>query len=177
VFKSVVQTIEQARLYPAGVQPPGTHQSYPVPVRRGQDLQLAFLYCKAMIIRPREGLQLWPPNYIAFMVARTGRFDQLRAVTASDFGQNCNMDKPMGVHLTAAERLAGGFLTKEARLYQAYDQLLPAFAGEPSPAPSEVKPAAEEFRSLFPNVAEAPLLPFYKHVGKEFFDWLTRVAA
>jgi len=175
MFKSIVQIIEQARLYPAAVQPLGTHQSYPVPVQGDQGLRLAFLYCKAMIVRPREGLQLWPPNYIAFMVAGTGRFDQLKAVAARDFGQTYTMDQPIGVYLTAAERLADSFLTKQARLYQTYDQLLPAFARRTNAVPSEVKQAADEFRSLFPEVAEAPLLPYYQHVGSEFFDWLTRV--
>jgi hypothetical protein len=168
--KSVIQVAEQARLYPGGVQPPGTHQSYPVPLRGATDLKLAFLYCKAMIVRPREGLCLWPPAYVAMMSAATGRFDELKAVTARDFGQGHVMDQPLGNYITPADRLTDAFLTKQARLYQAYDQILPAYSQ--GKGRGDVKQAADEFRALFAEITERPLFPYYQYIAKDFLSWL-----
>jgi len=129
-----------------------------------------------MIVKPREGLQLWPPTYIAFMDVSTGRFDRLKAVTSRDFGQVHAMDRPIGTYLTRAERLSDSCLTKEARLLQAFDVFLPSFAQRAGAPPLEVRQAATEFRTLFQEVAEIPLLAYYQFLAKEFFSWLTLVA-
>jgi hypothetical protein len=175
MFKSVVQIVEQARLYPAATQPAGTHQSYPVPVYGTKGVELAFMYCRAMILKAREGLQLWPPSYVATLAATTGRFDRLKAVRPGDFRQAHAIDSPIGKYLAPAEREADTFLTKLARLYQAYDLLLPSFALRSGQLSGDTREAVLEFRDLFQQIAEAPLLPYYVYLGREFFAWLDAV--
>jgi len=172
---SVVQLTTVARVYPAGALPAGTHQSYPIPLPDPKGLRMAFFFCRAEIVTPRAGLQLWPPSYVAFLNARTGKFQELRAVTPKEYGQRHAEDKPMGPYLTLPERMAPEFLTAQVRWCQAYDEIIPAFlAGLVKPAP-EVRQSVAEFRALFPQVTEPPLLPYYQALGKEFFGWLNRV--
>jgi len=182
----VVKLIEQARLYPAGALPRGTHQSYPVPVPGAKGLRVAFFYCTAMIIRPGEGLQLLTPSYVAFLDATTGEFELLKAVVPGEFGQKHKEDEILGKYLTLPERMAAEFLTRQVLLYQAYDALLPAFAVDQADVPPQAKKAAREaqdvqkaavqFRSLFPAVTEGPLQGYYQALGKDFFAWLNRLA-
>lgn len=172
--RSVVTLVETARLHPAGALPLGTHQSYPIPVPDPKGLRVAFLYCRAEIVEAKQGLQLWPPSYVAFLEARTGRFERLATLTADDRGQDRPADRPLGSYLTLAERMTDTFLTQQVRLYQAYDDLLPAFAARPGDVPPEVVRSILEFEQLFPRVTEGPLLPHYQVIGKEFFAWLRR---
>jgi hypothetical protein len=174
-LKSVVQLVKKARLYPCGALLALMHQSFPVPVPGPTGLQVAFFYGRGEVIAPREGLKLFPPTYVAFLEAETGRFVELRAVAAGEFGLPAD-DTVIGKYLSQGERLAAEFLTKEVKLYQAYDVLLPAFAaGSPVPA-SDVRKVAGEFNVLFPQVTEAPLQPCYQALGKAFFAWVNRVA-
>jgi hypothetical protein len=136
---------------------------------------MGFFYCRAEIVRPREGLQLWPPNYVAFLNAGTGKFEQLKAVTPKDFDQRHDQDKPMGAYLTLPERLDAEFLTMQVRWYQAYDELLPAFMAGLVDLGPPIQQNVAEFKALFPKVTEAPLLPYYEALGREFFGWLQAV--
>lgn len=174
---SVVEIIEHARLHPAGALAPDTHQSYPIPIVRTADVEMAFLYCKGMVLVPKEGLQLWPPHYVAFLSARSCRFERLQSVTPADFGRHSDpADRPIGGCLTLAERSTESFLTKQARFYQAYDDLLPSFAASSPAATESSKRAAKEYLLLFGEVTEPPLLPYYQNLGHEFFLWLRQLA-
>lgn len=183
---SVVHLTNLARRYPANALPPEYHQSQPIPVPGPKGLRVAFLYGKAMIVEPGEGLQLTPPSYLAFLNAVTGDFEELRAVTPGEWGPKHKEEERIGRYLTLPERLVPEFLTKQLRLYQAYDALLPAFATDQANVPPHLKQAANEapptkkaaaeFQALFRAVAESPLLPYYQAIGKAFFAWLTRVA-
>jgi hypothetical protein len=172
---SVVRLIQQARLYVLGALPTGIHQSYPVPVRDPKGIRLAFFYGHAEILKPGEGFQLWPPTYVALLHPETAKLQELRAIAPKDFGQRHAQDQPLGAYLTMPERMQAEFLTKQVRWYQAYDVLLPLFAARSPRVPPEGKQALAEFNELFPQVTEAPLLPYYQTVGKEFFAWLKAV--
>ena len=61
-------------------------------------------------------------------------------------------------------------------LYAAFDVLLPLFAGARTTLTREQVEAAASFKRLFPKVSEAVLAPYYRHIGRAWFDWLDRVA-
>jgi hypothetical protein len=172
---SVGKLIELARTYPAQSLPVGIHQSYPILVPSPVGLRVEFLYCNAGVPKSGEGYQLWPPRYAAVLQAETGKFLELRGVKPKDFGQSHAEDKPIGTYLSPAERTDAGFLTKHVQWCQAFDVLL----GSPelfSPALSTPeKTAVAEFKSLFAQIGEKALLPYYHAAGTVFFDWLRHV--
>lgn len=173
-WKPVAKLVEMAALHPATALPVGTHQSLPIPVPHAWGLWMAFLYGRAEIVKPREGLQLWPPSYVAFLRADTGEFHELRSVRPEGFGQRHDPDQPLGPYLTVPQRQTPEFLTSLVQLYQALDHLLPWLAARSisATATPERTQVVAEFQSLFSRVAEAPWLPYYHSVGRDFFSWL-----
>lgn len=122
-LQSVVKLVAVASAYPARAISPEFHQSHPVPVGGPKGLRMAFLYCKGMIRNPGEGLHLMPPEYMAYINATTAIFEELKAVMPGDFGQPHQVGEFLGTYLTIPERALPEFLTRQTRLYQAYDQL------------------------------------------------------
>lgn len=168
----LVKMSELARIHPAQALPVGMHQSYPVPVAGGRGLRIGFFYCMAMITRPEEGYQLWPPSYLALLDPASGKFLELKAVQPKELGLGHADDRPLGPYLSPPQRMAPEFLGKVVRWYQAYDALLPLFAEGVATLPPPAREAATTFKSLLPEVTEAPLLPYYRAVGAEYFAWL-----
>src|SRR5262249_42215766 len=143
------------------VMPKATHQSFPIPVRNPAGLRVAFLFCKGTMVLASKDFQLWPPSYVAYLIAETGKFQELKAATPKDFGQKHAEDKPIGPYLTTAQRSTPEFMTKQALFYQAYDALLPNFAAGMNKATPDIKKAANEFKQLFAEVTEQALKPYY----------------
>jgi hypothetical protein len=139
-------------------------------------MHVAFFYCNAETLSPDEGFQLQPPSYLAFLRADNGEFEEIRAVGPADFGQGHGGDEWIGRYLSPPERVAPDFLTKQVRMYQAYDVLVPCFAARET-LPLETRNLATDFMTLFAQVTETPLQPYYLIQGTEFFSWLNQVAA
>src|SRR2546421_13121670 len=97
---SVVHLTALAHRYPAHALSPEYHQSQPIAVPGPQGLRVAFLYGKAMIVEPGEGLQLTSPSYLAFLNAVTGDFQELRALTSGELGQKHKEGERIGRYLT-----------------------------------------------------------------------------
>jgi hypothetical protein len=165
-----VAVAEQAELLPASALPDLMHQSLPVPVRGGKSrLQLLFFYGNAEMLDPKVGVQLWPPTYVALMNALTGRFEELRTIKVGDYRQRHAPDKPFG---TLPDRGGPECLNRKINWYKAYDMILPCFAAGNYGLTPEQQAAARDFSRLWPELVEAPLLPYYEAAASEFFDWL-----
>jgi hypothetical protein len=173
-LRSIVDLVAIAARYPARALPAGHHPSYPAPVLGPDGLRVAFLYCRAEIVRPGEGLSLTAPSYVAFVDARTAMFEELRAVTPGELGLGHAEGEVLGTTRTQPERLDPALVTKELRLYQTYDLLLPSFAAGQAQVDLGVQAAAREHEALFAELAEAPLLPYYRAVAGPFFAWRDR---
>jgi hypothetical protein len=176
-LKSVAKLIEFARRYSGAVMPPMSHQSLPIPSPGMKGLRVAFLYCTATIIKPKEGLQMQTPAYVACLDAETGKFEEIKAIVPAEYGQKHQAGEVIGSCLTPPERLLPEYLTKQVKLFEAYDALLPPFAAGMAQVGAEVKKAAADFQTLFGQISEGPLAPYYQGVGKQFFDWLKKAAA
>jgi hypothetical protein len=169
---NVSKIVELATIYPAAVMDDLAHQSLPMPVFSPKGFCMAFLYCHAELMSDGQGMQLWPPDHQALINAETGRFEELKTVTSNTYDQSHAMNKPMGKCLDESQREQDEFLNKLVALYQAYDAILPWFAAGQYAAPLAARPAAKEFERHFAEVAEKPLLPYYRALGQEFFRWL-----
>ncbi|MCP3952593.1 MAG: hypothetical protein GY697_10320 [Desulfobacterales bacterium] len=173
---SIVSLIRSASRYTGGSLP-CNYQSYPVPFPTVRGLWVAFLYAKAEIVEPQQGLCIKPPQYIAFYSAQTGRFEELKQFQPQEYGLPAAADEWIGRCLTPAERMAPEFLTEQIKLYQFFDDLLPPFSDDPPRTDAGTPAAAAAFKEQFDRLAEQPLMPHYKGVGSHFFKWLKKISA
>ena len=175
-LQSVVRLIQSASLYTGGALLDQNHQSYPIPCPGAEGLMAAFLYCTAAIVKPREGILLKPPRYIAFFNTETGAFEELKLFSPQEWGLPPVEEEWLGSYLTPAERLSAEFLTKQIRLYQAYDLLMVPFASGQTSISDNERRSAIGFKTLFIEISEKPLLPYYQTIGNQFFAWLDLVS-
>lgn len=162
-----------ARTYAAQALP-GLFQSYPMVFRTQAGLRVAIFFYPAAVGKPEDGFEVRPPTYTVTLNAISGRLEEIRACAPIEFHLDHPTDKPLGKYLSPAHRANAEFLTRQAKWYQAYDGLISAFQ-EAAHRPTRPDAAlAAEFLDLFPQVTEAPLAPYYRAVGKEFFDWLAQ---
>jgi hypothetical protein len=167
-----ILTLREPLRYAAGTLPAGVHESLPVPVLQKGGLRIAAMYCRGEIVEPGGGLQLWPPSRVAWVDARSGRLEVLRAVTPADFGRSDDPERPLGAVPPPAERLGAEFQEATALFLQAFDAALPYFVDDAGSPSSEARLAARELAERFARVAETPLRAYYQALSPKFFAWL-----
>jgi hypothetical protein len=157
------------------------HVGLPVPVPGPDGMRLAML---AAVTEPAKGpgaLRLQAPTYLVSARADTGDFAELKAIAPQDLvpppgaagAKDAQDAAPWLGEIPAADALGD----KRARLFELLDAALPVYAtGRAAVAPS-VKRAAREIRELWGEVAEPPLAPYYRALGRRFFEWIDRAAA
>jgi len=170
-FLPIRQLIEQAQHSPGAAQPVETHQSYPIPVRDCGSMSVVFLYCVSRLV-PHDGLYLMAPSYLATLDARTGGLQELREVTPGEFGSVPNTGPSIGKDRMPEGMTPEQYLELQGQVYDDYDTLLPLFAAASHSQQEDFPRFARRFQSRFIQVAEQPLLPFYRAVGKAFWGWL-----
>lgn len=171
-----VQKLIAAAGRPAAALPVQTHRSFPIPVHAPEGQRIVFLFCPSSISM-EEGLRLLPPEYVAELDPATGRLLRMRAVTPADFGRSDPADEFLGCY----DMLPGGRTPEQyhelhRNLLAAYDVMLPVFAAKPRRVSPQERQAARAFRTLFPQVTEQPLQPYYQVLGRDFFAWLEETA-
>jgi hypothetical protein len=171
--KPIRYIIEQARFHPAAALGLETHQSFPIPVGAGAALRVVFLYCPSRAV-PREGLYLAAPNYRATLSATTGKFEELKAVEPPDLGVPADPADSLGTFGLPDGMTSEQYLELQNRLYDGYDALLPLFADDVRSLQTLPR-LATQFESIFFELSERGLRPYYRAVGKRFFDWLGSV--
>jgi hypothetical protein len=149
-----------------------TYQSYPILVpAAGPDPsgRVVFLYGTLRSV-PREGRYLMAPSLRAVFDATRGELLSRDAVLPADLGGSHAPGEVLGLHVLAQGMSADEYNRERARLFSSYDRLAERFfAGETKPAPEGTSGG---FRDLFFSLAEKPLAPYYRSVGREFFTWV-----
>jgi hypothetical protein len=174
-FKSVTEMADLAQAYVGGKLPTETHQSFPIPTSAHGGTKLAFLYSISNV-RPMVGLYLLPPSHIAYWDPTSGEPLGLQTISPKELGINDDPHKTLGKYDMLRGKTPEQVHEMRARLFKAYDELLPYFADPSKTISNETKRAADDFKKIFPEVTEQPLLPYYHAVGKDFFTWLDGIA-
>jgi hypothetical protein len=152
-----------------------SRQSLPVPVRHDGKVQVAFMYCPTLA-RP-TGSRMAPPDTVAWLDPVSGALATVAAVTPANFGQQHNPNEMLGEFRLPQGLTGDQYLDLRKRLFQLYDLLFAAWAGNPSaPGPALLQGAAREFLQIFGQVSEPPLLPYYHALGTEYFQWVRALA-
>lgn len=171
-FMKTEEIYKSARIQVGQFVPDEARQSFPIPVRRSDGIKLIFLFCPSF--NSPAGSQMYPPNYLVRLDVLTGKMEERKKVAPQDFAQTHNPNEPVGLFVLPRRVSVNEYLEKRARLFELYDDLLPAFAAGKAASNSEIRRQATEFVSLFSLLKEPPLIDYYAAVGREFFDWLRR---
>src|SRR5262249_46547447 len=164
-LKSVQALIAVALAQPGAALATETHQSFPVPIPSPKGLRVAFFYCPSLL-SIRSGLRLLAPSYLALLNAATSKFEELRAVSPSEFGQKHARRELLGAYDMMPEGCTPEQVhAMRARLLALYDVLMPPFAARETRSSPDLRRTAAEFRKLFPLLVERPLLPYYDALG------------
>lgn len=173
---SVAKLAKKCGAFAGRAGSPESLASLPVPVPGEGGVRIAVMLAEAELAG--EGapdpaaLRIKPPGHVVFAEAWSGAFSELCAIGPADLGLANDPAEPLGDAALAADRDA-----KRARWLELLDAALPGFAGGPAAITADTRRAAGELRALFPEVAEAPLVPYYRALGRRFFAWLDRTAA
>jgi hypothetical protein len=150
-----------------------THHAFPLPRLEGGKLRLAVICCPAAT-KP-GGVRLSEPTNLAFFDPETGARVELRAATQADLGGPVGHDREIGVERLAPGQTQEAFLHDQAAIAAAADSLLGSFAAQVKTVSPAQRLAAADFKRLFPHVAEAALMTYLRHVGRDWFAWLDQV--
>lgn len=148
-------------------------QLLPIPVIHRGGLQIVFLFCPALAL-PKQPVKMAPPQYMLTLNAVTGEREEFHAVTSKDFGLSHQRNELVGTFAIPDGMTVDEFSQKLDRLFEIYDELLPAFVQNEITPSDDIKKATDEFQQLFGIVSEPPMLPYYRAAGKEFFAWVDR---
>jgi len=155
----------------AAMLPIEFRQSYPVPFFEDRTFRIGFLYC-LQVLGPGPS-RLRAPAYLSLVDPVEGAFITLRAVTPGDVGQP-NTAGFIGTFALPDGMTSEEYIALRAELYRAYDAVLPHYAVKSHGGRDELRASAARFGDLFRRLHEPPLLPYYHHLGRDFFDWLAR---
>jgi hypothetical protein len=152
--------------------PDETHRSLPVPSGPAGKATIAFLFCPEAYGEDMK-LLLTTPEYVAYLAVDDGHVLRMQAVTPADFGLRHAPGQVIGGWgVEAIEGTPEQIGEMWQRLLSLYEVILPAFVRSNGAVTNEVRQAAREFRTLFMRIAEQPLIPYYRALGKAFFAWL-----
>jgi hypothetical protein len=147
--------------------PGAWHTTLPLPVP-GADGTLWGVWLAPGEQNPETGaLRIGVPEYGLFFRADFGAFAELRGLAPRDFGLSDKTAPWLGDVPDADDRNA-----RRGRLFELLQAATPGFAAGPRGLTPAARRAAAEIKTLFPEVAEPPLLPCYRRAARRFFAWL-----
>ncbi len=149
-------------------------QSWPVPVLRDGHHFIAFLYFTKSG-RPPVPPSIFPPYYQVLVDVDMVEAIEFTPLSPIDFQINISVDKSLGEHRLSSEMSMAQFKIKKSHLYLLYDQVLPLYWQKNNIVLTKEQISQIcEFRMLFYQLAEKPLLPFYKALNLDFFAWIDK---
>jgi hypothetical protein len=167
-FEEVFRKIQSQT---AGVLGDGYRQALPLPVMTGKTVSLYVIISPSVVKEP-EGTIIFPPSYLGQFNCADGSLVNLNAVEPSYFKQVHPQQEPLGVANMPEGMTFEQFMTHRTELFAAYDILIPAFSRKEANLNEQQYKAAVSFLTLFPQLSEGVLSPYYEYVGQEYFSWL-----
>ena len=149
--------------------------SQPVPVQHQGQIQIAYLiYTYLNFPRPRR---VFPPKKVEWFNPVSGMPTDKVPVTPAYFGQKDDPSKPLKGLIKLPNITVETQGELRDRLLALYDVLFPIWATNPSTLnQTGLQSQAREFLKIFDQVYEPPLLPYYKALGRDWLEWLRKLA-
>ena len=151
--------------------------SLPIPILRGDECICRVFYFASSGLPPRQDFDIYPPTWFAEFSWQTGRIIILEEKESDFFGISGNRFRPfakisyINMDKEAEMRGLGNMKQREEAINPTYDQLVISWFNKQQPDAAIVS----KFMALFNSLVEAPFLPIYHRLGRDFFGWLNIV--
>jgi len=153
--------------------------SCPVPVKKGDRMFLAFFFYPAG--GPINDFKIWPPYYRVLADTESIENIQFTRVEPKDFGINFPNGQPLG---KLDDDYLRGVTESEykaiaERFYGLVDGIVHLYLKPSSELSVPERNVVEQFHRLFHILAPKTksLLPYYRAMNPEFFDWVDEISA
>ncbi len=157
------QRVKQYRFKIADL-PREAGQGYPVPVYRDGRLWLAVPFFTSTGA-PRQPRHLFPPRWIVLIDAEKGEEIKLGRPEVKN-------EEAAGVHTLPPEIDLAGLRTREQKMFTLLDTLMPLARDFPDHLTDHQMVSRREYRALWQEIAQKPLLPFYRQLNPRWFSYM-----
>ena len=171
-FEPIAAVMRRLSAYGRGALPGVNRTLLPLPVPGVEGVRTAILFTTTEPLADTAALRIKTPSFVAYARGDTGDFLDLAAITPRALGIAQDPDHWLGDFVEPVD-----LGDKRARYLDLYDATASAFAAGRGAETPAAKRAATDLRALFAELAEPPLAPYYRALGKRFFAWLDRTAA
>ena len=146
-------------------------QSLPIPVMFKGKVLISFFYFTKFGLPPAAP-NIYPPKYKILVDYESGEIIDIQAIHAEELSAHIQADKPLGEYKLDSSMTVTGFLEKQKELYILYDKIIPLFKSDMLDVLPENKQIVSNFYTLFNELAEKPLLQYYKMLNPQFYAWI-----
>lgn len=160
------------------VVPVGVTTSYPVPIQLEENgakvLYMVFFNFSIKLIKPtdpKESLVYAPFQKIIISYPELNIISVQR-VTSANFGIKWDDSEAVGKIVSDPKYLGEAGFKQLDRFYELYDHILPLYLSKPAIIDHSLKLEINEFLTLFNYFGNSPLLPYYRSLNPDFFQWL-----
>lgn len=139
-------------------------QGYPVPVYRENRIWLVFPFFTSTGA-PRQPRNLFTPRWVLIIDAEKGEEIRVRRPEGKE-------DEPLGVHVLSPEIDVAGLRSREQRMFTLLDILRPLVRDFPAHLSEQQSAARHEYRTLWKEISQKPLQPFYRQINPKWFEYM-----
>lgn len=101
---------------------------------------------------------------------------ETKSATSKSFGVDWDDSKPVGEYVADPDISYDQIVEQRDRFFSLYDKILPLYIAKASSLSDGAKQDIKEFNSLFREVGFPSLMPYYKSLNPDFFQWLDQNA-
>ncbi|MBO0859038.1 MAG: hypothetical protein J2P21_11295 [Chloracidobacterium sp.] len=153
--------------------------SCPIPIKIEDRIFLAFFFYPAG--GPINDFKIWPPYYRVLADTESIENIQFTRVEPKDFGINFPNSQPLG---NLDDEYLNGVTESEykamvERFFGLVDDIVRLYLKPSSELSAPAKDVVKQFHRLFYILAPKTklLLPYYRAMNPEFFDWIDEISA
>lgn len=146
----------------------GEAQTLPLPTKKGETVAIVILYYNEPFHFGKEIVE--PPHHKITIDAGTGEVIENHEVTPPDFGMSqANLEPAEGFGLDP-NMTSDEFWYLVDRFYEISPRVWEMYKTQSV----QNRDILREYHVIFRRIAKAPLVPYYKIVASDLFDWLSK---
>lgn len=170
-YLSVHEIFEKAAMTYA-IHAGGEAQMLPLPIKRDGTVQIVILYYNEPLYPGKE--IIYPPHRMMTINPETGEVLGNRKVTPADFGFPKTAMGPMEGYGLDAHMTSDEFWHYIDQFHVISPLVWELYSAESRQVSDEDKDLLMEYEEIFRRVAKTPLIPYYKAVAPDLFEWLSK---
>lgn len=148
--------------------------SFPIPLVQDNDvLNIKMVFFHFYMRRSNEKLyRISSPRHKTIVNFVDGTIVETYAATSKSFGVDWDDSKPVGEYIPEPDVSYEQQVKRRKRFFALYNIILPLYINKNSQLNENNKELVVEFRTIFYKISHPSLLPYYKSMNPDFFNWL-----